>query len=1008
MKTKFLSLLILLGSFLIVAQDATLNGSVSDSYNDGPLPGVSVVISGTQNGTTTDFNGNFSLSGVSVGDVIQFSYIGYLTKDVTVGSSFNLSVSLDEDVESLDEVILIGYSTQKSSNISGAVSTVSGDDVQKLKPLRVEDALQGQAGLNVISSGSPGGKPSVLIRGITSFSGTDPLVVIDGINSSLWDMDAINPANIESISVLKDASTTALYGVRGGNGVIVITTKSGKKNQETVFSLDTSFGMQGVNKYIDVLNASQYAAILNEGSVSSGGPIIFSNLSLGAGTNWQKELFNTAPISTTNFSASGGDSKSTYFLSAGYTSQEGVAVGGDKDFFDAATFTANFTSELSDDLKVIVHTKFSNLQGNGLGGNQINNALNFDPMIKPMVDGAYGMSSTITQEIINPLAGVSNSYSDNKTDKLIGKIELQYQLMDDFKITSRLGYSSVWQQQKGFTPLQFYGIGHNRTNANADLSQRTADDHNRVSETKQNWFNYSYELFGNYDFSLNEEHNFNVFAGFTIGKSTNNGLSGSNVDVPFNSWTYADLSSASGGIEDQSTGSWQSVSRSVSLMGRVEYDFQEKYLASVTIGRDGSTSFGKNNKFAVFPSASIGWVASNEDFFNSSTINFLKVRASYGTVGNDNASPQFGTISTFPKYTFGQTIYSGSTLLGIPNNDVSWENQTQTNLGVDLRMFDSKFKFTADYFIKSVDDLLFSPTLSLYLGIPSYPVANIGKTETKGYELSLSYGSEISENVSFNTTFNFTAAENLVKEINNGDKYIWGSGYGIPYTSLTQFRQGESPGIFWGYKTNGIFQNQSEISNHATQNNAQPGDIRFVDVDGNGKIDAEDRTKIGDPFPDFTLGWNFSLTVSDFDLSVFTYASVGNDIFRGYERGLNYTNKFASVLNRWTGAGTSTTEPRYSFIDANNNSRASDRYVEDGSFVKIKNIQLGYNFPLGEASPFSSMRIYALAKNAFTFTEYTGYDPEISNGGSPVLDTGIDRGTYPSPRIVSLGLNLKF
>jgi len=1008
MKTKFLSLLILLGSFLIVAQDATLNGSVSDSYNDGPLPGVSVVISGTQNGTTTDFNGNFSLSGVSVGDVIQFSYIGYLTKDVTVGSSFNLSVSLDEDVESLDEVILIGYSTQKSSNISGAVSTVSGDDVQKLKPLRVEDALQGQAGLNVISSGSPGGKPSVLIRGITSFSGTDPLVVIDGINSSLWDMDAINPANIESISVLKDASTTALYGVRGGNGVIVITTKSGKKNQETVFSLDTSFGMQGVNKYIDVLNASQYAAILNEGSVSSGGPIIFSNLSLGAGTNWQKELFNTAPISTTNFSASGGDSKSTYFLSAGYTSQEGVAVGGDKDFFDAATFTANFTSELSDDLKVIVHTKFSNLQGNGLGGNQINNALNFDPMIKPMVDGAYGMSSTITQEIINPLAGVSNSYSDNKTDKLIGKIELQYQLMDDFKITSRLGYSSVWQQQKGFTPLQFYGIGHNRTNANADLSQRTADDHNRVSETKQNWFNNSYELFGNYDFSLNEEHNFNVFAGFTIGKSTNNGLSGSNVDVPFNSWTYADLSSASGGIEDQSTGSWQSVSRSVSLMGRVEYDFQEKYLASVTIRRDGSTSFGKNNKFAVFPSASIGWVASNEDFFNSSTINFLKVRASYGTVGNDNASPQFGTISTFPKYTFGQTIYSGSTLLGIPNNDVSWENQTQTNLGVDLRMFDSKFKFTADYFIKSVDDLLFSPTLSLYLGIPSYPVANIGKTETKGYELSLSYGSEISENVSFNTTFNFTAAENLVKEINNGDKYIWGSGYGIPYTSLTQFRQGESPGIFWGYKTNGIFQNQSEISNHATQNNAQPGDIRFVDVDGNGKIDAEDRTKIGDPFPDFTLGWNFSLTVSDFDLSVFTYASVGNDIFRGYERGLNYTNKFASVLNRWTGAGTSTTEPRYSFIDANNNSRASDRYVEDGSFVKIKNIQLGYNFPLGEASPFSSMRIYALAKNAFTFTEYTGYDPEISNGGSPVLDTGIDRGTYPSPRIVSLGLNLKF
>ena len=351
---------------------------------------------------------------------------------------------------------------------------------------------------------------------------------------------------------------------------------------------------------------------------------------------------------------------------------------------------------------------------------------------------------------------------------------------------------------------------------------------------------------------------------------------------------------------------------------------------------------------------------------------------------------------------------SGSTLLGIPNNNVSWENQIQTNIGIDLSMYDSKLRFTADYFIKTVDDLLFSPTLSLYLGIPSYPVANIGKTETKGYEISLSYGTDISDKISFDTTFNFTSADNLVKEINNGDKYIWGSGYGIPFKNLTQFRQGESPGIFWGYKTNGIFQNQSDISNHAAQDNAQPGDIRFVDVNGDNVINADDRTKIGDPFADYTIGWNFALNVHNFDLSVFSYASVGNDIFRGYERNLNYTNKFASVLNRWKGAGSSNTEPRYSFVDSNNNTRVSDRYVEDGSFLKIKNIQLGYDMPLSEASPFSSVRIYALAKNPFTFTDYTGYDPEISNGGSPVLDTGVDRGTYPSPRIISLGLNLKF
>jgi len=993
----------------MVAQDSILVGSVSDASTSGPLPGVSVVIKGTQIGTQTDFDGNFSISGVNSGDIIQFSFIGYVTQEVQVGNSFNINVSLKEDVEALDEVVLVGYSTQKASNISGSVTTVSSEAIDKLKPSRVEEALQGQSGLNVISSPNPGGKPSILIRGITSFSGTDPLVIIDGINSSLWDVDALSSDDIETISVLKDASTTALYGVRGGNGVIVITTKSGFKNQKTQFTVDSSFGMQEVDNFIKVLNASQYAAILNEGSVTSGGPLIFNDLSaLGVGTNWQAELFDSAPISTTTISASGGSDTTTYYLSASYLAQEGVAGGGDKDFFDRSTLSANFTSELTDDLKFFINTKYSNIQGNGLGGNQVFNALNFDPSISPMVDGAYGISSTITQEVLNPLAGLSNSYSDNKTDKIIGKLELQYQILDNLKITSRLGYSAIWQQQKGFRPLQFYGIGHNSTNANADLTPRTADDHNIVTETKNNWFNYTYELFGNYDFSIDNEHNFNIFAGFTIGKGTYNNLSGSNVDVPFNSWTYADLSSASGGIEDQTNSSAQSVNRSVSLMGRVEYDFNERYLASLTVRRDGSTSFGKNNKFAIFPSASIGWVASNEDFFNSSFVNFLKIRASYGSVGNDNASPQFGTISTFPKYTFDGTIENGSTLLGIPNNNVSWENQIQTNVGVDLRMFDSKVSLTADYFIKTVDDLLFSPTLSLYLGIPTYPVANIGKTETKGYEISLSYGDEIAKNVSFNTTFNFTTAENLVEEINNGDKYIWGSGYGIPFKNLTQFRQGESPGIFWGYKTNGIFQSQAEVDAHATQSNAQPGDIRFVDVNGDGKIDGDDRTKIGDPFPDFTLGWNFNLNVSNFDLSVFTYASVGNDIYRGYERNLNYTNKFASVLNRWTGPGTSYVEPRYSFVDGNDNSRQSDRYVEDGSFVKIKNIQLGYNVPLSADSPFSGVRIYASAKNAFTFTDYTGYDPEISNGGNTVLDTGVDRGTYPSPRVISLGLKLKF
>ena len=946
----------------------------------------------------------------------MFSYIGYQTLEYTVSSSFNVSISLEEDVEALEEVVLLGYVSQKASNISGAVTTVDGESVAKLKPVRVEDALQGQAGINVIASGAPGSKPTVLIRGISSYTGNDPLVIVDGINLTLDDMASLDPNNIESISVLKDASTTALYGVEGGNGVILITTKSGKRNQETQFSFDSSYGQQSVEKTIAVLNATEYAAILNEGSVASGGPVIFNNLlGLGSGTDWQKEVLRTdAPIIQNNFSARGGSESVSYYLATGYTSQEGILYGEDKSFFDRFNFTTNVDVDLTDKLTARVYNTYSNEKGSGLG-DVLFNALNMSPTT-PVYDanGNFGTSNTITQEVKNPLAQISNSYNESNVNKITGKVELEYDVFKDFSITGRLGYNYVDIKDKSFSPLVYYGAGHNQTNALADGSPIVSVDpatgestqtHNRVNEGSVEYFRYNFEVLGNYSFSVDNEHNFSVFAGFSMTKNTGQGLYGSAVDVPFNSWKFADISSATGTQEFQTTSSWNSVGRKISFMARAEYDYNEKYLASFTMRRDGSTSFGENNKFGYFPSASLGWVMSNEDFFESEAVNFFKVRASYGIVGNDNISPQFATISTFPKYTFGDNITAGSTLLAIPNLDVSWENQVQMNVGFDLRMFDSKVSLAFDYFEKSTEDLLFNPTLSLYLGTPVYPAANIGSTETTGIDINLGYSNDFSENVSLNTSVSFTTADNMVTEIANGDKYIWGAGYGIPYKNLTQFREGESPGIFWGYKTNGIFQNQGEVDAHATQQNAQPGDIRFVDVDGNGVINADDRTKIGDPFADFTLGWNLNLNVYNFDLSVFTYGSFGNDVYRAYERNLNYTNKFARVLDRWTGEGTSNTEPRYAFVDGNNNTRASDRYVEDGSFIKIKNVQLGYNFDLNESSAFDSVRLYLQGKNLLTITDYTGYDPEMSGG---VLGSGIDRGNYPTPRIVSVGLNVKF
>jgi TonB-linked SusC/RagA family outer membrane protein len=1022
MRSTILTIILGFVSFFMYSQNLQLKGNVSDS-SGAPLPGVNILVKNTALGTTSDFDGNFEISKVPTGSILQFSYVGFTTKEIKVTNSNLLNVKLQEDAQALDEVVIVGYGTQKVSKISGSVSSVGNKEIENLKPTRAEEALQGQAsGVNVISSGSPGATPTVLIRGIPSYTGTNPLVVIDGVTQSLEDLNSLNPSDIESMNVLKDAALTAIYGVSGGNGVIVVKTKSGKKNTKTTYGLDASYGFQEVTKTINVLNASEYAAILNEASVASGGNLIFPNLTgLGLGTNWQDQVLVDAPISINNFTASGGSETSSFFLSAGYLAQDGVVGGGDKSFFNRANLTANYTNNINDKMTVIVNTSYANIKGKGLSENNIgsvlSNALNFDPTVSPYdANGNFGISNTITQEIKNPLAQIDDTYNKGNTNKLFGKLELQYDILSNLKVTSRFGYTYVDVFGKNFTPLSFYGVGHNQTTAHPDLSPiitvdpisgETTSTHSRVSESATNYFSYTYEIYGNYNFKIAKDHNFETVLGFSIGKNSGSNITANAEDIPFNSWAYADVSSATGDAASQTAGSWQYENRNMSYFSRINYDFQEKYLLSFTARMDGSTSFGKNNKFAFFPSASLGWVVSNEEFFSSSFINYLKFRGSYGSVGNDNISPQFARISTFPKYTFDGNIVSGSTLLSIPNDDVTWENQIQYNAGLDIKLFDNKLSLNADYFVKTVDDLLFSPTLSLYLGTPVYPAANIGKTKSSGIDLSIGYNNVYFDDFKISSSLSFTTSKNTVEEINNGDKFIWGSGYGIPYTTLTRFEEGFSPGYFYGYKTDGIFQNAAEIVAHATQNGAQPGDIRYADINEDNIINDLDRTKIGDPFPDFTLGYNLSFDYKNVDFNVFTYASVGGDIYRAYDRNLNFTNKYAGVLDRWRGEGTSNFEPRVAFVDTNNNRRASDRYVEDGSFVKIKNIQLGYTLPeeAYKSTGFTKVRLYAQVKNAFTFTDYSGFDPEISSG---VLDTGIDRGSYPQPRTWSVGVNVKF
>jgi TonB-linked SusC/RagA family outer membrane protein len=930
----------------------------------------------------------------------------------------------------MNEVVVVGYGTQKITKISGAISTVKGADIERLKPVRAEDALQGRAsGVTVVSTGSPGAKPTVLIRGIPSYTGTDPVVVVDGSIQSLDDLNSINAADIESVNVLKDAATTAIYGVKGGNGVIVVTTKSGKKNQKTEVNYSSNFGNQHVLKTIGVLNATEYAAMINEGNAAAGLPIVFSNLStLGLGTNWQDQVFKNAGLSSHNLSAKGGSDKMGYFVSGGYTGQGGILGGSEKSYFNRANATANLNLEIAPKFKFIANTSFVNIKGANVAENGFNsvlgNALNFDPTVPvlnnvPGSYGKYGVSTTILSENFNPLTQLENTYNKSNTSKLYGKLELQYEVAKNLKLTSRYGYTNTDVTGKGFAPLVYYGLGHANTTLNPDGST-IAGKHNSVYEYKTNYFNNTFETFGNYDFKLKEDHSFDVIAGLSMSKITGNNLSGSREDVPFNSWAFADISAATGVPSDDqpgySVGSYQYERRNLSYFGRLNYDYKEKYLASFSARKDGSYAFGANNKFANFYAGSLAWVVSSEDFFKSDFIDYLKFRTSFGVTGNENVSPQYQKIASgvyeyesgnHTGYPFGPNASIGSTLASFSNDNLSWEKQEQLNVGFDLYFMDNKFSLSGDYFQKNISGLLFTPSLSLYLGTAASPTANIGTTETKGLDLNLGYTNTLGKNFKLNTNLTFTTAKNLVTETNDG--IIAGGNYGIPNQAVTRFETGYSPGYFFGYKTNGLFQNMAEIAEAPTQANAKPGDIRYADVNGDGLISDLDRTKIGDPFPTFTMGWNLSLEYKGFDFNTFVYASVGNDIYRAFERNLLMTNKYRGVLARWTGEGSTNDarNPRYTASDDNRNTRASDRYVEDGSFIKIKDVQLGYTFPATTLKRLgvSKVRLYAQVKNAFVFTKYSGFDPEISGG---ILDTGIDRGAYPQARTWSLGLDVKF
>ncbi|WP_179344219.1 SusC/RagA family TonB-linked outer membrane protein [Winogradskyella ursingii] len=1005
MRNKFLTLLAFVLSIAMNAQNVNVSGTITEEATGQPLPGVNVIIKNTATGTSSDFDGKFYLENVPLNSVLVISYIGFTTQEITIKDSQPLNIILEEDLQSLNEVVVIGYGTQTKKEITGAVSVVSSETIETLKPTRIEQALQGQvAGVNIVSnSGSPGAASTISIRGVSTNGDTRPLILVDG--TVVEDLSVINPNDIESVNVLKDA-TAGIYGVRAANGVILITTKSGRKNMPLTFEINTYGGVQETTRKLPLLNATEYALLLNEAYAANGETLPFPNVSgLGQGTDWQDEVFQSAPIFSNAITMKGGGEKSTYAFGSSFLTQDGI-VGGSKSNFTRLTKRGSYSLDFLENFKfnsgiTWTHTVRRTLPETGIGS-VLFNAVNMAPTI-----GVNGAAENLGFEVVNPLKQIDNTFNRGLVDKINGNLNLSYNFLDHFTAQASYQFNYAEVDGKSFSPIVDYGI------------QGTVDkvfdvERNQVVETTSYFRDYTFDAFLKYENTFNEVHNLNVLLGTSVFKTSGNNTGSVGFEIRDNNIGNANLEEAS---DIQNIFPFESSfdSRLLSYFTRVQYDYKGKYLLSAVVRRDGSSNFGPQNKFGYFPSASLGWIASDESFLeNSNIIDFLKFRASYGILGNDRiGSFRFISLLTGEgTYVFDDQLTFGTTPGAISNPQIKWEKQKTLDFGLDMRLWNNRLDITLDYYKKRTEDLLVSPPVSGILGAAApgsgSPFINAGIVENKGFELALGYNEQINDDLKFSIKYNVATVDNNVVSVSGSNDFIPGGAFGIGQDPPSRMEAGQPIGYFRGFRTNGIFQNQAQIDNSPVlNNNTSPGDLIFVDINGDGVINDDDRTYIGDPIPDATMGLNLTLDYKNFDFGAYAFASIGNDIVRNYERNLPNTNRTVQFLNRWTGEGSTNSFPRVT-TGATNNSLFSDFYVEDGSFIRLQNVQLGYSISPETAEKWglNKLRLYVSASNLITLTEYNGYDPTASTGDP--IGGGIDYGFYPNPRTYLLGMNLKF
>ncbi|SDM30554.1 SusC/RagA family TonB-linked outer membrane protein [Kriegella aquimaris] len=988
------------------SQTKTITGMVSDA-SGAPLPGASILVSGTTNGTTSDFDGNYSISDINSSDQLVFSYIGMTTQTISVGNQNTINVNLQEDAEALEEVVVVGYGTQSRAEVTGAISTVGADELSALPVATADQALQGRAaGVTVLNSGSPGTAPVVRIRGLGTMNNNDPLYVIDGVIAS--GLGDLNPNDIASINILKDASTTAIYGSLGSNGVVMVTTKKGKRSGKTTINVDAYTGIQYANQRFDVLNSEQYLQFANDAfGIVPTSPLSSS----GNNTDFQDALFRTGIMQKVDLGIAGGGENSDFRFSAGYMDQEGAII---ETGFERFSFRANsnFTvGKFNFGETMSVSFNKQNPERNLGARSLLEHAIKIPPYLpiynSNNLGGFQGPSSGLDgQDAENPIRVQTLGEHINKSAAIIGSLFGELEIIKDLKFKSQVGLEYRNSNTNIFRPS--YNDDSEGATHSSTFAAITKNSTLRKSITITNSLNYTT--------TFNDLHNLEVLV-LAEKQETVDEILNSNSQNPITN----ELNQVS---NEQSFLQSQSFEYNrIGYLGRVNYNFDQKYIFAASIRRDASSRFGSNNRWGTFPSVAVGWNIAQESFLSNSAFNILKLRGSWGITGNDrigNYQYSATLLSDF-FYPLGGTLATGTTPGGLANPDLKWEETTMKNIGLDFELFKGKFTGAVEYFSNTSDDLLMSRPLPGSLGINSGSVTeNVGSVDTKGFELNLGYN-DFEGDFTWSANLNVGTSSNEVKSLGSNESLSGGS---FESQDISRIEVGEPLFFFFGYVTDGIYQTPAEVDavlnqtpNDEGELAVNPGDIRFIDQNGDGQINADDRVKIGNPYPDVTYGLNLDAKYKQLDINLFISGVAGVDVYNtniyDLEGMPRLFNSGTNVLNRWTGPGTSNSVPKAGGSDQNFNS-ISDRFVEDGSYTRLKNITLGYTLDNTSLDQyFSKCRIYLSGQNLITLSDYSGLDPEIGNpltndGGNRQYELGIDRGNYPQPKSIILGVQLSF